>query len=400
MKKKIFFIVFGLIAAISAANAIVKTETFKSTSGFSWRFSDYWRVMSLGDKWFTNIGRCGGAGYMEFTPAYGYESSFELAGRFTGTDAGANTWAYLRTDTLTGGIDSLAFEWESFQTSYQGSKLKFLVQICTKNNNYSLSNDNASLYSEETLSNDTVIYTQDKWVSGSNYYAYTVGTPHHVFSHKNIHIKGKYVIKIWDLSYSLNSNGSIATTNTNTHRFDIANVSWKSFNVPIINYTTPKVFTKGFSISPLIPTNTGGAVNSYSINPELPAGLSFDTSTGEISGVPTEKADNITYTITATNSEGSSTFDIVITVSDTATDIDAIHGEKEFLVYPSVSSDVVNIKTTEKLYSIKVINQLGATVLKSQNSSFVPLKSISNGLYFIEITSSKGQKTIFRFVKK
>ena len=51
--------------------------------------------------------------------------------------------------------------------------------------------------------------------------------------------------------------------------------------------------------------NNGGPVVSWSITPALPAGLSFNTSTGEINGTPTAVSPSATYTITATNAGGS-----------------------------------------------------------------------------------------------
>ncbi|CAB4555549.1 unannotated protein [freshwater metagenome] len=46
-------------------------------------------------------------------------------------------------------------------------------------------------------------------------------------------------------------------------------------------------------------SNTGGAVTSYSIAPALPAGLSFSTVTGLISGTPTALSTARNYTVTA-----------------------------------------------------------------------------------------------------
>jgi M6 family metalloprotease-like protein len=59
--------------------------------------------------------------------------------------------------------------------------------------------------------------------------------------------------------------------------------------------------------------SAGGAVDSFSITPSLPAGLSFNTSTGEISGTTTSTSIVTTYTITATNASGtdSETVDII-----------------------------------------------------------------------------------------
>lgn len=54
----------------------------------------------------------------------------------------------------------------------------------------------------------------------------------------------------------------------------------------------------------------------YSISPALPAGLLFDTTTGVISGTPTATMPKTTFTITAPNTNGSSSFDLEITVID------------------------------------------------------------------------------------
>jgi hypothetical protein len=63
-------------------------------------------------------------------------------------------------------------------------------------------------------------------------------------------------------------------------------------------------------------TSTGGAITSYSISPAITntPGLSFSTSTGLISGTPTEVASPRTYTITATNAGGTASQTFAITV--------------------------------------------------------------------------------------
>jgi hypothetical protein len=63
---------------------------------------------------------------------------------------------------------------------------------------------------------------------------------------------------------------------------------------------TVGILSTGYSITP-----TGGTIASYSISPALPAGLSFSTSDGLISGRATETRTATTHTITATNATGS-----------------------------------------------------------------------------------------------
>ncbi|MGL2993073.1 T9SS type A sorting domain-containing protein [Flavobacterium sp. TSSA_36] len=79
-----------------------------------------------------------------------------------------------------------------------------------------------------------------------------------------------------------------------------------------------QTYPKGKSIFPLQVVNNGGVVpaKGYSIAPELPAGLSFDTTSGTISGVPTAVSLPKLYTITGTNTSGSATTAITINVVD------------------------------------------------------------------------------------
>ena len=62
--------------------------------------------------------------------------------------------------------------------------------------------------------------------------------------------------------------------------------------------------------------NSGGVVASYTISPSLPNGLSFNTSTGNISGTSTVSLLETTFTVTATNAAGSDseTFTLFIDV--------------------------------------------------------------------------------------
>jgi len=66
----------------------------------------------------------------------------------------------------------------------------------------------------------------------------------------------------------------------------------------------------GFTIA----TSTGGAIASFAIS-ATPAGMSFSTSTGALSGTPTLVAGATAYTITATNATGSTTQTFTLTIS-------------------------------------------------------------------------------------
>jgi len=75
------------------------------------------------------------------------------------------------------------------------------------------------------------------------------------------------------------------------------------------------VYTKGLEITENRPSYIG-TVSQWSISPELPMGLVFHNDTGVISGTPENEQQAAYYTVTASNSEGSVTADISITVKD------------------------------------------------------------------------------------
>ena len=79
--------------------------------------------------------------------------------------------------------------------------------------------------------------------------------------------------------------------------------------------TNPAAYTKGTPLTPNAPSVSGGPVVSYAVTPSLPAGLALSATTGVLSGTPTAAAVQTTYTVTATNSGGSTILGLVITVA-------------------------------------------------------------------------------------
>jgi hypothetical protein len=84
-----------------------------------------------------------------------------------------------------------------------------------------------------------------------------------------------------------------------------------------LSYPSPRTFSTGTAITALSPTVTG-TVSSYAVSPALPAGLTLNTSTGQISGTPTAASAATNYTVTAQNASGSTTFALNITVTQGA----------------------------------------------------------------------------------
>ncbi len=84
-----------------------------------------------------------------------------------------------------------------------------------------------------------------------------------------------------------------------------------------LSYTSPATATIGVAASGLTPTVTG-TVTSYAVAPALPSGLALDTTTGAITGTATSLTDAANFTITATNSAGSTNFVLSLAVKPPA----------------------------------------------------------------------------------
>lgn len=98
--------------------------------------------------------------------------------------------------------------------------------------------------------------------------------------------------------------------------------------------------TVGTAITTDTPTVSGSSVSSFSISPALPAGLNFDTATGTISGTPVSGSAQTVYTVTATNSAGSTTAQVTITVTQASSVLLEL-GHGTYLVGLSTAGDRV-----------------------------------------------------------
>jgi hypothetical protein len=75
------------------------------------------------------------------------------------------------------------------------------------------------------------------------------------------------------------------------------------------------VFAIGTAIQPVVPVLTGGEVAQCSVAPALPAGLTLDSKTGVISGIPTAVAPMTSYTFTCSNRAGSVTSTMALSIA-------------------------------------------------------------------------------------
>jgi hypothetical protein len=96
----------------------------------------------------------------------------------------------------------------------------------------------------------------------------------------------------------------------------VAPVSTSTLAAPVFTLSTiAETKTAGTAITGYTITSSGGTISSYAISPAAPAGLTFSTTTGLLSGTPSSSQSAIPYTITATNASGTATRIFTLTVS-------------------------------------------------------------------------------------
>lgn len=106
-------------------------------------------------------------------------------------------------------------------------------------------------------------------------------------------------------------------TACNTFGQSVTTITFATIDKPSITYTgVQSNYPLNTSISALTPTNAGSSINgNFTIQPDLPFGLNFNTTTGEISGTPTVTKSSTIYTISASNMAGQGSTTITFSTS-------------------------------------------------------------------------------------
>ena len=147
-----------------------------------------------------------------------------------------------------------------------------------------------------------------------------------------------YVVTSVPSGFSATSSGAASATVTvaglapgTAYKFQVAAInangsstlSELSNSITTLSLTAPDISlssvtesaTSNSAIAGYAISNTGGPVASYSISPPAGNGLSFNSSTGILTGTPLAAASAVVYTITGTNDAGSDTANFTITVA-------------------------------------------------------------------------------------
>lgn len=144
-----------------------------------------------------------------------------------------------------------------------------------------------------------------------------------------------------------------------------------------LQYPTPTVAIAGVTSVFMSPTVSSNVV-SYSIAPALPAGLSFNTNNGIISGVATGSSPATTYTVTATNASGSTTCTLSIQVAKTYYNL-----AFDSLKFINQAGSIVAIHGDGRAIGDSMLYKNVATVGGQQIDCIVTTKGLENIYYFL-----------------
>ena len=197
----------------------------------------------------------------------------------------------------------------------------------------------------------------------------------------------------------ITTNGTVSTYAGNGTSGNADGISSSAqFNFPtgvaVNNLNT--VFVADYSNNKIRKIKTYG----YSISPTLPAGLYFNTTTGEISGTPNAISPATDYTVNASNVDGEGTHVINITVEAelglSNPDILTLQ------IYPNPVTAILTISASENISAISILTLLGQKLVSITNLSSkenINVSDLKNGWYLVQITVGNSTNTT-KFLKQ
>ncbi len=194
-----------------------------------------------------------------------------------------------------------------------------------------------------------------------------------------------------------NSAAAYTITATNSAGSDTATVTISSMSASVgsIAYSPNTLaLTLDTAMSAATPS-TSGTFPTWSISPDLPTGLVFNSQSGVISGTPTRVTSSSSYTVTATNSAGSTTTSITISVSAVAPNIS--YSPTSYTAYVGIAISSIapsNSGSPATSWSISPTLPSGLSFNTSNgNISGSPSASSSATTYTITGTNSAGSSS-------
>lgn len=237
-----------------------------------------------------------------------------------------------------------------------------VVEIKKENNLYT--NFNYSNYSLFTVAGRNLSYSIEPDLPSSL-----------IFDSKTGYINGEVIIKDKkqrDMISEISNNYTVIVSNENGIDSKNITLSFKTATFPIVisDITNVKI-PENEIINNYKILEIAGEVTEYSIVPELPDGITFNITTGEISGIPLQTVGNKMYRFTLNNSEGSSVVPMFLSFNVPETPI--IYKQENSLTFYKT----ININST------KLVTATGKDTIKYEIKPTPP-----SGISFSSTTSS------------
>jgi sugar lactone lactonase YvrE len=138
----------------------------------------------------------------------------------------------------------------------------------------------------------------------------------------------------------------------------------------------------------------------YSISPDLPSGLSFEPTTGLITGTALIPSPSTDYVVKCTNLPGEGTFIVNITIN-AALGLPTVNFFS-LKIYPNPIKDILNISSSEVISEIKIFNLLGQKIISGPTASAnakIDVSGLAKGWYFVQAAIEGSVKTA-KFLKQ
>ena len=158
-------------------------------------------------------------------------------------------------------------------------------------------------------------------------------------------------------------------------------------------------------------TYSGDSIVSFSISPNLPTGVSLNTTTGLISGIPMVNLPQTIFTITGSNSSGNTTASFTLTVNPALAIQEVNNTFANISCKPNPFNNILEISfesNTKETTKLIIMDAVGKEVFVKNiqsnigNNTFIidELTYLKSGIYFALLANNNGLSKAFKLVKE